>query len=217
MLQKLWRVEVLKLKAVINIVKTELKSGDEGEPPKGKTLVGAEYESESSAPKVVFYNFILFTTEDDVFPQFFWTYCLQKGLSVLYVDDISFKEIMPDLDIQSRGSDNSTAPARFMDHPSADILISWSNEPSDLLFKSSISPVSEPPYGKKRAPSEDYELMSEKLLTMITILSKRNLKTGIGGFDIGEFDRNKAENWLAERSLYESLYENGYQGESKTV
>ena len=217
MLQKLWRVVVLKLKAVINIVKTELKSGDEGEPPKGKTLVGAEYESESSEPKVIFYNFILFTTEDDIFPQFFRTYCLQKGLSVLYVDDISFKEIMPDLDIQSRGSDNSTAPARFMDHPSADILISWSNEPSDLLSKSSILSVSEPPYGKKRAPSEDYELISEKLLTMITILSKRNLKTGISGFDIGEFDRNKAENWLAERSLYESLYENGYQGESKTV
>ena len=37
-----------------------------------------------------------------------------------------------------------------------------------------------------------------------------NLKAVI---DIGEFDRNKAENWLAERSLYE----NGYQGESKTV
>ena len=203
----------MEMNEIINNVKTELKSGDEGEPPKGKTLVGAEYESESSEPKVIFYNFILFTTEDDIFPQFFRTYCLQKGLSVLYVDDISFKEIMPDLDIQSRGSDNSTAPARFMDHPSADILISWSNEPSDLLFKSSISPVSEPSYGKKRAPSEDYELISEKLLTMITILSKRNLKTGISGFDIGEFDRNKAENWLAERSLYE----NGYQGENKTV
>ena len=207
----------MEMNEIINNVKTELKSGDEGEPPKGKTLVGAEYESESSEPKVIFYNFILFTTEDDIFPQFFRTYCLQKGLSVLYVDDISFKEIMPDLDIQSCGSDNSTAPARFMDHPSADILISWSNEPSDLLFKSSISPVSEPSYGKKRAPSEDYELISEKLLTMITILSKRNLKTRIIGFDIGEFDRNKAENWLAERSLYESLYENGYQGESKTV
>ena len=203
MLQKLWRVEVLKLKAVINIVKTELKSGDEGEPPKGKTLVGAEYESESAEPKIIFYNFILFTTEDDIFPQFFRTYCLQKGLSVLYVDDISFKEIMPDLDIQSRGSDNSTAPARFMDHPSADILISWSNEPSDLLSKSSVLPVSEPPYGKKRAPSEDYELISETLLTMITILSKRNLKAGRGGFDIGEFDRNKAEESLAKMRLYQ--------------
>ena len=212
MLQKLWRVVVLKLKAVINIVKTELKSGDEGEPPKGKTLVGAEYESESSEPKVIFYNFILFTTEDDIFPQFFRTYCLQKGLSVLYVDDISFKEIMPDLDIQSRGSDNSTAPARFMDHPSADILISWSNEPSDLLSKSSISSVSEPPYGKKRAPSEDYGLMSEWFLAYISMRSERKDRAKFVS-DIRELDRNKVENWLAERRLYEK----SYQGENKTV
>tara|TARA_E500000331_G_scaffold182799_1_gene176148 strand:+ start:1094 stop:1198 length:105 start_codon:yes stop_codon:yes gene_type:complete len=31
--------------------------------------------------------------------------------------------------------------------------------------------------------------------------------------DIGEFDRNKVENWLAERRLYEK----SYQGENKTV
>ena len=184
-------------------MKTELKSGGEGEPPKGKTLVGVENESEFSVPKVVFYNFILFTTEHDKFPQFFRTYCLQKGLSVLYVDDISFKEIMPDLDIQGGGSENNTAPAQLMDHPSADILLSWSNEPSDLLSNSGILSVSEPPYGKKRAPSEDYELISETLLTMITILSKRNLKAGIGGFDIGEFDRNEAEESLAKMRLYQ--------------
>ena len=64
----------MEMNEIINNVKTELKSGDEGEPPKGKTLVGAEYESESSEPKVIFYNFILFKTEDDYFPQIFRTY-----------------------------------------------------------------------------------------------------------------------------------------------
>ena len=202
----------MEMNEIINNVKTELKSGDEGEPPTGKTLVGAEYESESSAPKVVFYNFILFTTEDDIFPQFFRTYCLQKGLSVLYVDDISFKEIMPDLDIQGRGIENDTAPAQFMDHPSADILLSWSNEPSDLLSKSGLLLVGEPPYGKKRAPSEDYELMSEWFLAYISMRSERKDRVK-SVFDIRELDRNKVENWLAERRLYDK----GYQGENKTV
>ena len=55
--------------------------------------------------------------------------------------------------------------------------------------------------------------MSETLLAYVSICSNRNLKVVIDGFDIVEFDRNKAENWLAERGLYE----NGYQGESKTI
>ena len=41
------------------------------------------------------------------------------------------------------------------------------------------------------------------LLTVITILSKRNLKAGISGFDIGELDRNKAEESLAKMRLYQ--------------